>query len=199
MNFGKIVYAPVVAQLDEIAELVNGVSVLAGSAGAACRGERSARNSFQFGPELPTADIAIYARLAAANGFDGEKPRPLYLRAPDAKPQAGSRPAAEGRLMRIPFLARHPREYSHRAARRRTAAPRLRRCTARISRGPGPTANSQRCSRRTPCSALPARETGKGKAGPVGFVLARLAAGEGEILTRRGGAQPSPRRASAGS
>ena len=26
-------------------------------------------------------------------------------------------------------------------------------------------------------------ETGKGKAGPVGFVLARLAAGEAEILT----------------
>ena len=44
--------------------------------------------SFLFGPELPTADIATYARVALANGFAGDKPRPLYLRAPDAKPQA---------------------------------------------------------------------------------------------------------------
>ena len=36
-----------------------------------------------------TADIGVYARLAAAKGAAGEKPKPLYLREPDAKPQAG--------------------------------------------------------------------------------------------------------------
>ena len=87
-SFGKIVYAPVVAQLDEIAELVNGVSVLAGSAARRVAASVPS-HSFRFGPELPTADIATYARVAIANGFDGgKKPRPLYLRAPDAKPQA---------------------------------------------------------------------------------------------------------------
>lgn len=34
-----------------------------------------------------TADIATYARLAAARRPGGERPRPLYLRAPDAAPQ----------------------------------------------------------------------------------------------------------------
>ena len=38
-------------------------------------------------------------------------------------------------------------------------------------------------------------EIGRGSAGPVGFVLARLAAGEAEILTLRRRPQPSPRRA----
>jgi tRNA threonylcarbamoyladenosine biosynthesis protein TsaB len=86
-SFGKIVYAPVVAQLDEIAELADGVSVLAGSAARRVAASIPSQD-FLFGSELPTADIAIYARVALANGFDGGKPRPLYLRAPDAKPQA---------------------------------------------------------------------------------------------------------------
>ena len=43
---------------------------------------------FDFGPLAATADIAVYARLAARKG-PGEKPRPLYLREADAKPQAG--------------------------------------------------------------------------------------------------------------
>ena len=36
-----------------------------------------------------TADIAFYARIAAANEATGEKPKPLYLRGADAKPQSG--------------------------------------------------------------------------------------------------------------
>jgi tRNA threonylcarbamoyladenosine biosynthesis protein TsaB len=87
-SFGKIAYAPLVAQLDKIAELaVDGVTVLAGSA-ARRVAERVPSQSFLFGPELPTADIATYAKVALVNGFAGEKPHPLYLRAPDAKPQA---------------------------------------------------------------------------------------------------------------
>jgi len=42
-----------------------------------------------IGSERNTADIAIYARLAATKGDGEEKPKPLYLREPDAKPQAG--------------------------------------------------------------------------------------------------------------
>ncbi|MGB3386579.1 MAG: tRNA (adenosine(37)-N6)-threonylcarbamoyltransferase complex dimerization subunit type 1 TsaB [Pseudaminobacter sp.] len=40
------------------------------------------------GPLAATADIGVYARLAAKKQ-PTEKPRPLYLREPDAKPQAG--------------------------------------------------------------------------------------------------------------
>lgn len=36
-----------------------------------------------------TADIGFYARLAAASGAKNEKPKPLYLRGADAKPQSG--------------------------------------------------------------------------------------------------------------
>jgi tRNA threonylcarbamoyladenosine biosynthesis protein TsaB len=87
-GFGKIVYAPLVAQLDKVAELaMDGVTVLAGSA-ARRVAERVPSQSFLFGRELPTADIATYARVALARGFTGERPHPLYLRAPDARPQA---------------------------------------------------------------------------------------------------------------
>jgi tRNA threonylcarbamoyl adenosine modification protein YeaZ len=39
--------------------------------------------------QAPTADIGIYARLAAQKQPSTEKPRPLYLRGADAKPQTG--------------------------------------------------------------------------------------------------------------
>ncbi|RWH33326.1 MAG: hypothetical protein EOQ78_30310, partial [Mesorhizobium sp.] len=45
-------------------------------------------HGFDTGPAVATADIATYARLAAAKG-PGAKPKPLYLRGADAKPQAG--------------------------------------------------------------------------------------------------------------
>ena len=41
----------------------------------------------------------------------------------------------------------------------------------------------QPARRRTPCSAMPRARPARGGTAPVGFVLARLAAGEGEILT----------------
>ncbi|EKF44245.1 peptidase M22, glycoprotease [Nitratireductor indicus C115] len=40
-----------------------------------------------MGSLAATADIATYARLAAAGGTEGPRPKPLYLRAPDAAPQ----------------------------------------------------------------------------------------------------------------
>jgi tRNA threonylcarbamoyladenosine biosynthesis protein TsaB len=45
--------------------------------------------AFDFGPLGATADIATYARLAAAREPGGEKPKPLYLRGAGAKPQSG--------------------------------------------------------------------------------------------------------------
>ncbi|TIQ31992.1 MAG: hypothetical protein E5X61_21370, partial [Mesorhizobium sp.] len=48
----------------------------------------SVGRAFDIGPTSATADIAMYARLAATKG-EGEKPKPLYLRGADAKPQAG--------------------------------------------------------------------------------------------------------------
>ena len=55
---------------------------------AAPRIAEAAGRAFDAGPVAATADIATYARLASAKG-PGEKPKPLYLRGADAKPQAG--------------------------------------------------------------------------------------------------------------
>lgn len=60
--------------------------VLAGT--AASRVATAAGRALDIGPIGATADIATYARLAAAK-TPGEKPRPLYLRDADAKAQAG--------------------------------------------------------------------------------------------------------------
>lgn len=43
----------------------------------------------RFAAEVATADILCYARLAAGKPLFGARPKPLYLREPDAKPQAG--------------------------------------------------------------------------------------------------------------
>ncbi|MBL8579829.1 MAG: tRNA (adenosine(37)-N6)-threonylcarbamoyltransferase complex dimerization subunit type 1 TsaB [Mesorhizobium sp.] len=60
--------------------------VLAGSAAAMVA--VTAGREFPAGVVGATADIGIYARLGAAKAV-GEKPKPLYLREADAKPQAG--------------------------------------------------------------------------------------------------------------
>jgi tRNA threonylcarbamoyl adenosine modification protein YeaZ len=60
--------------------------VLAGT--AAARVAAATGRAFDIGPTDATADIGVYARLAAGK-TPGEKPKPLYLRDADAKPQAG--------------------------------------------------------------------------------------------------------------
>jgi len=59
--------------------------VLAGE--AAEKLAESAGGQFEMGSTKATADILVYARIAASRPPSGEKPKPLYLRAPDAKPQ----------------------------------------------------------------------------------------------------------------
>ncbi|BCM17045.1 tRNA (adenosine(37)-N6)-threonylcarbamoyltransferase complex dimerization subunit type 1 TsaB [Mesorhizobium sp. J8] len=80
-------YGPSVATLPGAAAMAIGAeAVLVGT--AAPRIAEAAGRPFDIGPVAATADIATYARLAAGKG-PGEKPKPLYLRGADAKPQAG--------------------------------------------------------------------------------------------------------------
>lgn len=82
-----LIYGPAVATLSQAAAMaVDRFPVLAGT--AATQIAASAGRAFDVGLTSATADIAIYARLAATKG-EGEKPKPLYLRGADAKPQAG--------------------------------------------------------------------------------------------------------------
>lgn len=82
-----LTYGPAVATLSEATAMaVDATAVLAGT--AAPQIAAAAGRAFDIGPVAATADIATFARLAAAKG-PGEKPKPLYLRGADAKPQAG--------------------------------------------------------------------------------------------------------------
>ena len=88
-RFGTVRYDPAVMTLEEAAALASRDGhVLAGSAAARIAGlVEGARLS---GFEGATADIGVYARLAAVKDpATAGRPAPLYLRAPDAKPQAG--------------------------------------------------------------------------------------------------------------
>lgn len=80
-------YGPAVTTLAEMSGMAStNTPALAGT--LAEKIAAAAGGPFDFGPQNATADISVYARLAAAKGA-GEKPHPLYLRAADAKPQAG--------------------------------------------------------------------------------------------------------------
>ncbi|CDX15942.1 Peptidase M22 glycoprotease [Mesorhizobium sp. SOD10] len=80
-------YGPSVVTLSEAATMaIDAEAVLVGTAAPLVA--QAAGRAFDTGPVAATADIATYARLAAAKR-PGEKPKPLYLRGADAKPQAG--------------------------------------------------------------------------------------------------------------
>ncbi|ESY51991.1 MULTISPECIES: tRNA (adenosine(37)-N6)-threonylcarbamoyltransferase complex dimerization subunit type 1 TsaB [unclassified Mesorhizobium] len=80
-------YGPAVTTLAQAAGMAaDNRPVLAGT--AAVQIAAAAGRDFDIGPTAATADIAVYARLAAAKG-EGDKPKPLYLRGADAKAQAG--------------------------------------------------------------------------------------------------------------
>ncbi|MBX3530604.1 MAG: tRNA (adenosine(37)-N6)-threonylcarbamoyltransferase complex dimerization subunit type 1 TsaB [Rhizobiaceae bacterium] len=85
---GALVAPPAVTGLDDAVALTASLvdPVLAGSAAPALIA--AAGGAHDVASTLATADIAAYARLAARRGFSGERPKPLYLRPPDAKPQA---------------------------------------------------------------------------------------------------------------
>lgn len=84
--FAKLVYDPSIMTLAEAARLaVDRNAVIVGSAGPALA---AMDPRIEVDAPAITADIATYAALGRAKAA-GDKPRPLYLRAPDAKPQAG--------------------------------------------------------------------------------------------------------------
>lgn len=83
---GTALAGPLATTLDGAAAIAREHSpLLVGSAADAVAREAGA--GLETGASGSTADIGVYARLGAAKQA-GEKPRPLYLREADAKPQA---------------------------------------------------------------------------------------------------------------
>ena len=79
---------PLAVDLDGAVALARQISpILVGS--AAAKIAEKAMADFQVGSKMATADIRFYAMLASAKGKTNDKPRPLYLRGADAKPQGG--------------------------------------------------------------------------------------------------------------
>jgi tRNA threonylcarbamoyl adenosine modification protein YeaZ len=82
-------YAPGVVALREAALIAqDNVGVLAGNAAVSIASLIGGVPPL-VATQSATADIAAYARVAARCGVGGPRPSPLYLREPDAKPQAG--------------------------------------------------------------------------------------------------------------
>ncbi|HWK69064.1 MAG TPA: tRNA (adenosine(37)-N6)-threonylcarbamoyltransferase complex dimerization subunit type 1 TsaB [Rhizobiaceae bacterium] len=73
---------------DAVSLAVETAPVLCGTA-AAKIAQAASPLALDTGPQAATADIATFARLAAQRGASPERPAPVYLREPDAKPQAG--------------------------------------------------------------------------------------------------------------
>lgn len=80
-------YGPAVITIEEAIGLAEATAAVV--AGSAAPLVAAARPESDVGPTGATADIVTYARLAAARGGGGERPRPVYLREADTKPQAG--------------------------------------------------------------------------------------------------------------
>jgi tRNA threonylcarbamoyl adenosine modification protein YeaZ len=64
-------------------------AALAGNGGDAILAAAGNHPPLDTGLRKATADISFYARFAAASEATNEKPKPLYLRGADAKPQSG--------------------------------------------------------------------------------------------------------------
>lgn len=84
---GSMLGAPAALSLAAAAALAAGRPILAGTA-ARIIADRLG-GGFDIGPETATPDIGFFAAIAAAGPLTGGRPKPLYLRAPDVRPQAG--------------------------------------------------------------------------------------------------------------
>ncbi len=83
---GNAVQPPKIATLEDAAQLaLEHGALICGSASAKITADAPGLRTVP--PFTATADIGTYARLAASRPFGDGKPKPLYLRAPDAKPQ----------------------------------------------------------------------------------------------------------------
>lgn len=93
---GEPLSVPGIAPIAEIAASVAGCDMmLAGSAARLVQAAAGPGATMTIGRESATAEIGTYAQMGAAAIRAGE-PRPLYLRQPDAKPQAGFAVEREG-------------------------------------------------------------------------------------------------------
>lgn len=87
-RFGTACHTPLIMASEEAAMLASrNDSLLAGSAAERIAALMEAPRL--AGVDGATADIAVYARLAAVREPGKAAPVPLYLREPDAKPQTG--------------------------------------------------------------------------------------------------------------
>lgn len=87
-DVGAILFVPAVIDLTRATLLAKEyAAALAGTAAEMIAASLPGQDN-PVGPLVSTADIGAYARLAAGKE-PGERPKPLYLREPDAKPQAG--------------------------------------------------------------------------------------------------------------
>jgi tRNA threonylcarbamoyladenosine biosynthesis protein TsaB len=85
---GALRAGPAALTLEEAAELAaTHRAILTGSGAAAVAPLVGA--PAEIVSHAASADIAVYAQLAAAKGPQAEKPKPLYLRGADARPQDG--------------------------------------------------------------------------------------------------------------
>ena len=86
---GAVVRGPVIVAVNDAPALLDGERpVLAGS-GASVIAAGTDPAHVDIGGGGATADIAVYAQLAAAGRTYNSPPKPLYLRGPDARPQDG--------------------------------------------------------------------------------------------------------------
>ena len=87
---GAVLAAPATLSIAEAVALARRHdAAVAGSGADAVLAEAGERRPPDAGLRGATADIAFYARLAVAKPLSDEKPRPLYLRGADARPQSG--------------------------------------------------------------------------------------------------------------
>ena len=89
---GRTLVAPSIVGVQEAARMVSGNARLVGSAAQLLAAAWPAGKKPPASVEpQPAPDVAWAARLGAAATESNAPPRPLYLRAPDAKPQAAAR------------------------------------------------------------------------------------------------------------
>ena len=86
---GTAINPPAILDMAAARAMVSTVATICGSAAERIAGEPALGRKVAQ-PKGATADIAAYALLAIRQGISGKRPSPLYLRAPDAKPQAHS-------------------------------------------------------------------------------------------------------------
>ncbi len=84
---GGVIQAPSVMSLADAVDLARSSGAVV--TGSAAQMIIQGQTALQIGSTLATADIRFYAQIAAGRKMGDERPKPLYLRDADAKPQAG--------------------------------------------------------------------------------------------------------------